>query len=159
MSQGSTARQTPGLCAPRASWADARYSSHTISVIFLSALAEPQLIISLCVQLLPFTASCPVSYPYQSLTRVVLGEDHLFAALWEGHGGSQAARHCVSKCYETLLECLKRVADPFAALMQTSKELDRSYFASGIPDLVSSVSKHCNHLVVRTGMVATTLHT
>lgn len=88
-------------------------------------------------QLLPSTASSPVSFPYQTLTRVVLGEDHLFAALWEGHGGSQAARHCVTGCYETLLDCLKTSSDPSQAFKQATQRLDESFFASDIPDIVS----------------------
>ncbi|WIA20127.1 hypothetical protein OEZ85_005977 [Tetradesmus obliquus] len=88
-------------------------------------------------KLLPFTAACPASYPYQSLTRVVLGDDHLFAALWEGHGGSQAARHCVSNCYELLLQCMQSNPDPCWALRQTTQQLDKSYLAS--PDLPDTV--------------------
>lgn len=96
-----------------------------------------------CLQLLPFTAGCPASYPYQSLTRVVLGEGHLFAALWEGHAGSQAARHCVANCYETLLQCLQSNPDPCWALRQTTQLLDKSYLASqDYPDIVSKHSSN-----------------
>jgi hypothetical protein len=101
-------------------------------------------------QLLPFTAACPASYPYQSLTRVVLGDGHLFAALWEGHGGSQAARHCVSNCYELLLQCMQSNPDPCWALRQTTQQLDKTYLASpDLPDAVStkssSIVPHCSH--------------
>ncbi|KAF6255427.1 hypothetical protein COO60DRAFT_211417 [Scenedesmus sp. NREL 46B-D3] len=88
-------------------------------------------------KLLPFTAACPASYPYQSLTRVVLGDGHLFAALWEGHGGSQAARHCVSNCYELLLQSMQSNPDPCCALRQTTQQLDETYLAS--PDLPDAV--------------------
>lgn len=98
-------------------------------------------------QLLPFTAACPASYPYQSLTRVVLGDGHLFAALWEGHGGSQAARHCVSNCYELLLQCMQSNPDPCWALRQTTQQLDKSYLASpDLPDTVSSRSADISSL-------------
>jgi hypothetical protein len=97
------------------------------------------------VQLLPFTAACPASYPYQSLTRVVLGDGHLFAALWEGHGGSQAARHCVSNCYELLLQCIQSNPDPCWALRQTTQQLDKTYLAS--PDLPDAVSINSSSIV------------
>lgn len=97
----------------------------------------------LLLQLLPFTAACPASHPQQTLTRVVLGEDHLFAALWEGHGGSQAARHCVTKCYETLLDCMKAHQDATMAFKQALKQLDQTYFSSDLPDIVSTISLDC----------------
>lgn len=90
-------------------------------------------------QLLPYTAACPASYPYQCLTRVVLGDGHLFAALWEGKGGSQAARHCVSACYDVLQQCLQQ-DEPSAALQRAFKQLDETYLASDLPDVVSTTS-------------------
>lgn len=92
----------------------------------------------LLLQLLPYTAACPASYPYQCLTRVVLGDGHLFAALWEGKGGSQAARHCVSACYDELMGFLAAGHEPSAALQKAFKAMDESYLASDLPDLVSS---------------------
>jgi hypothetical protein len=90
----------------------------------------------LVLQLLPFTAACPASYPYQCLTRVVLGDGYVFAALWEGKGGSQAARHCVSVCYDVLLQCLEAAGDPSLALQQAFQQIDETYLASDLPDLV-----------------------
>ncbi|KAF8063098.1 hypothetical protein HT031_003937 [Scenedesmus sp. PABB004] len=87
-------------------------------------------------KLLPFTASAPASYPFQALTRVVAGEGHLFAALWEGVGGAAAARHCADRCYEALVECLAANPDPTWALRQAVRQLDRSFFASDLPDAV-----------------------
>jgi hypothetical protein len=72
---------------------------------------------------------------------VVLGEGHLFAALWEGKGGSQAARHCISGCYDTLLELLKAGNEPSTALQKAFKQLDESYLASDLPDVVSSATR------------------
>lgn len=69
---------------------------------------------------------------------MVLGEGHLFAALWEGKGGSQAARHCISVCYDTLMELLKAGNEPSVALQKAFKQMDESYLASDLPDLVSS---------------------
>lgn len=98
----------------------------------------PSLVVWL--QLLPYTAACPASYPYQCLTRVVLGDGHLFAALWEGKGGSQAARHCVSVCYDLVVEGVKSGADPSVAMQKACQQLDESYFASDLPDLVRTVA-------------------
>lgn len=88
-------------------------------------------------QLLPFTACCPASFPYQALTRVVVGDDHVFAALFEGQGGAQAARHCAATCYETLTQCLQANSDPCCALKQTTQLMDKSYMESTLPDIVS----------------------
>lgn len=89
-------------------------------------------------QLLPYTAACPSSYPYQCLTRVVLGDSHLFAALWEGKGGSQAARHFVSACYDVVTGFLAAGDEPSTALQKAFKAMDESYLASDLPDLVST---------------------
>lgn len=89
-------------------------------------------------QLMPYTAACPASYPYQCLTRVVVGEGHLFAALWEGKGGSQAARHCVSTCYDVVLEHLTAGDDPSTALQKAFKQMDDTFLAADLPDLVST---------------------
>lgn len=94
----------------------------------------------MCLQLLPYTAACPASYPYQCLTRVVLGDGHLFAALWEGKGGSQAARHCVSVCYDLVVEGIKSGADPSAAMQKACQQMDEAYFASELTDLVRTVA-------------------
>jgi hypothetical protein len=88
-------------------------------------------------QLLPFTACCPASFPYQALTRVVVGDDHVFAALFEGQGGAHAARHCATTCYEMLTKCLQTTSDPCCALRQTTQLMDRSYMNSDLPDIVS----------------------
>lgn len=88
-------------------------------------------------QLLPYTAACPSSFPYQCLTRVVLGDGHLFAALWEGKGGSQAARHCVSTCYDEVLSCIRAGDDPSTALSKACQHMDEAYLNSpDLPDLV-----------------------
>lgn len=90
-------------------------------------------------QLLPYTAACPASYPYQCLTRVVLGDGHLFAALWEGKGGAQAARHCVSACYDVVLGMMQAGEEPSTALEKAFQQLDESYLASDLPDVVRAV--------------------
>jgi hypothetical protein len=88
-------------------------------------------------QLLPSTAACPASYPYQCLPRVVVGDKHLFAALWEGQGGAQAARYCVAQCYEVLQGCLaKGASDPGTALQEAVQQLEKSFFEADLPDLV-----------------------
>lgn len=99
-------------------------------------------------QLLPSTAACPASYPYECLPRVVVGDGHLFAALWEGHGGAQAARHCVAHCYEVLMAALQQEADvrnPAVALQQAVEQLEASFFESNLPDLVSTQSITRSH--------------
>eukprot|EP00877_Chromochloris_zofingiensis_P013711 jgi/Chrzof1/8594/Cz03g16220.t1 len=88
-------------------------------------------------KLSPFTAACPASYPYEALTRVVVGQDHLFAAMFDGIGGSKAARHCLVHSHEILLQHLKH-NDPDKALRETFNELDKSYFASDLPELVKA---------------------
>lgn len=90
-------------------------------------------------QLLPFTASCPASFPHTTLSRVVMRDGHVFAALWEGLGGCQAARHCTSLCYEVLQACLAGTSggSACAALQAAVGQLDDAFFASEeLPDLV-----------------------
>lgn len=108
----------------------------------------------LWLQLSPFTAACPASYPYEALTRVVVGQDHLFAAMFDGIGGSKAARHCLVHSHEILLQHLKH-NDPDKALRETFNELDKSYFASDLPELVRGCSAHAcylKHMQVRTAV-------
>jgi hypothetical protein len=79
-------------------------------------------------QLWPFVASCPASYPYRAYTRVVEQDTHVFAALFTGVGGHQAAEHCISNCYEVFTKALQQ-AEPDRALRQTVQQLEASYFA------------------------------
>lgn len=68
----------------------------------------------------------------------MLGEGHLFAALWEGKGGSQAARHCVSSCYDVVSGFLAAGDEPSTALQKAFKAMDESFLASDLQDLVST---------------------
>jgi serine/threonine protein phosphatase PrpC len=55
-------------------------------------------------------------------------DTHVFAALFTGVGGHQAAEHCISNCYEVFTKALQQ-AEPDRALRQTVQQLEASYFA------------------------------
>ena len=67
---------------------------------------------------------------------MVEGNDYVFAAVFDGVGGSQAARHCYNTCHNVIMEMLQ-ASRPDVALRQTIQELERSYFASKLPDKVT----------------------
>lgn len=88
--------------------------------------------------MLAYTAACPASYPFETLTRVVGTPAYTFAALFDGCGGSQAAQFCLDHCYEVYARCLAGSDTPERALRRTVAELDEAFFASDLPDMVGA---------------------
>lgn len=87
-------------------------------------------------QLLPFSAACPASYPFEWLSDVVSGNGYLFAAAFEGIGGAAAAQHCHQHAHEALVAGLAAGMDADRGLRAMWQELDRSYLAGPLPDPV-----------------------
>jgi len=87
-------------------------------------------------QLMPFTAACPASYPYEWQPVIVNGNGYLFAAAFEGINGAAAAHHCRERCHECMLVALRAGADPEAALRAMWRNLDAGYLGGPLPDRV-----------------------
>jgi len=84
-----------------------------------------------------YTAACPASFPFETLTRVVSTPRCTFAALLDGCGGHQAASFCIARCPDLFQQCLAGSDTPERALRRTVAALDDAFFASDLPDLVS----------------------
>lgn len=138
--EGPNEAASPSAALPQQPRHQIIKSRHGWLVAATAQAADNMHVLLFLSQLLPYTAACPASYPYQCLTRVVLGDGHLFAALWEGKGGAQAARHCVSACYDVVLGMMQAGEEPSTALKKAFQQLDDSYFASDLPDVVRAAA-------------------
>jgi hypothetical protein len=94
-------------------------------------------------QLLPFTAACPASYPYEWQTLIASGPGYLFVAAFEGVNGAAAARHCRDNAHRKLQAALRGGLDPEAALWAMWGELDSSFLAGREPDVVGTGARRC----------------
>lgn len=100
-----------------------------VSVVYDQVLRQKSAVGGL--QLMPSISACPATFPYELYSKAVVTDTHIFAALFEGSNGPQAAEHAVAHCYPAVCTRLEHNGgDAEGALRQMFKDLDASFMAS-----------------------------
>lgn len=88
-----------------------------------------------------FNALAPACFPYQIFSVVKSNKSHVFAALFQGHNGPQAAALAADQCYSVFTIALYASCDqPETALRETFLRLDEIFLASDLdPRIRASV--------------------